>query len=90
MKIHYNHESGEDGLAGQLTSTQLARIFSAMQFGAHAHANQRRKDAQATPYFNHCIEVAAILANEAGITDVEVLIAALLHDTVEDVGVTCA
>jgi len=38
----------------------------------------------ATPYINHPIAVANVLANEAGVTDPVVLAAALLHDTIED------
>jgi (p)ppGpp synthase/HD superfamily hydrolase len=44
---------------------------------------QRRKDPECTPYVNHPIGVAATLA-AAGVGDVDVLICALLHDTVED------
>uniref|UniRef100_G1QDD1 Guanosine-3',5'-bis(diphosphate) 3'-pyrophosphohydrolase MESH1 n=1 Tax=Myotis lucifugus TaxID=59463 RepID=G1QDD1_MYOLU len=42
-----------------------------------------------TPYINHPIGgVARILTHEAGITDIAVLQAALLHDTVEDTDTT--
>ena len=50
--------------------------------------NQRRKDAEASPYINHPIELVNLLANEAGIDDERVLIAAILHDTVEDTETT--
>jgi len=48
------------------------------------HRNQRRKDAEASPYINHPIALANLLANEAGIADERVLIAVILHDTIED------
>lgn len=63
--------------------TDLARLLEAAAFAADRHRHQRRKDVDATPYINHPLEVARILT-EAGVDDVEVLIAAVLHDTVED------
>ncbi|MGH8705924.1 MAG: HD domain-containing protein, partial [Burkholderiales bacterium] len=41
-------------------------------------------DAAASPYINHPIALAYVLVREGGIDDVDVLCAALLHDTVED------
>ena len=63
---------------------ELALLLKALAFAAHKHRDQRRKDAQASPYINHPIALADVLVNEGGVTDVEVLCAALLHDTVED------
>ena len=63
-------------------------FLQALDFAAHKHSNQRRKDPAKTPYINHPIAVANILLSEAGITDESVLIAALLHDTVEDTDTT--
>lgn len=65
-----------------------ALLIRAAAFAAHKHRNQRRKDADASPYINHPIALAHILANEAGINDAIVLVAALLHDTVEDTDTT--
>jgi guanosine-3',5'-bis(diphosphate) 3'-pyrophosphohydrolase len=65
-----------------MSSTAL--IIRAASFAAHKHRNQRRKDADASPYINHPLALANVLANEAGVTDPIVLAAALLHDTVED------
>lgn len=59
-------------------------FIKAMAFAAEKHRNQRRKDAEASPYINHPIALANVLANEGGITDVVVLSAAVLHDTIED------
>jgi len=58
-------------------------ILRAAEFAAHKHRDQRRKGEEASPYINHPIEVASMLA-EVGIADAEVLAAALLHDTIED------
>ncbi|XP_011184209.1 guanosine-3',5'-bis(diphosphate) 3'-pyrophosphohydrolase MESH1 [Zeugodacus cucurbitae] len=64
-----------------------AKLMQGLQFAARAHRTQLRKDNE-TPYINHPINVATILAVEGGISDETVLIAALLHDTVEDTDVT--
>jgi len=67
---------------------ELALLLKALAFAAHKHRDQRRKDAEASPYINHPIALADVLVNEGGVTDVEVICAALLHDTVEDTATT--
>jgi guanosine-3',5'-bis(diphosphate) 3'-pyrophosphohydrolase len=67
---------------------ELALLLKALAFAAHKHRDQRRKDPGASPYINHPIALADVLVNEGGVTDVEVLCAALLHDTVEDTATT--
>jgi guanosine-3',5'-bis(diphosphate) 3'-pyrophosphohydrolase len=67
---------------------ELALLLKALAFAAHKHRDQRRKDAEASPYINHPIALADVLVNEGGVTDFEVLCAALLHDTVEDTATT--
>ena len=62
----------------------MDRLVAATDFAARKHKDQRRKDAEQTPYINHPIGVAQILSKEGSVTDVDVLIGALLHDTVED------
>lgn len=62
----------------------MNRLLLAIGFAANKHRDQRRKDAVASPYINHPIALANVLANEAGIDDERVLIAAILHDTIED------
>lgn len=64
--------------------TDLALVLRAASFAADKHRNQRRKDAEASPYINHPLALANVLANEGGVTDTRVIAAALLHDTVED------
>ena len=66
----------------------MNRVISAISFAADKHRNQRRKDIEASPYINHPIALANILANEAGIEDEKVLVAAILHDTIEDTETT--
>jgi guanosine-3',5'-bis(diphosphate) 3'-pyrophosphohydrolase len=67
---------------------ELALLLRALAFAAHKHRDQRRKDPEASPYINHPIALADVLVNEGGVRDVEVLCAALLHDTVEDTATT--
>lgn len=62
----------------------LDRIAKAYEFGDIAHTGQLRKDG--TPFFNHPANVSLILAELE--MDEETIIAALLHDTVEDTEVT--
>src|SRR5258707_4369821 len=69
---------------------ELALLFKALAFAAHKHRDQRRKDAEASPYINHPIALAEVLAGEGGVADVEVLAAALLHDTIEDTATPAA
>lgn len=66
----------------------LGTFAKAVAFAADKHRNQRRKDAEASPYINHPIALANVLANEAGVGDVTVLCAAVLHDTIEDTETT--
>lgn len=69
--------------------SDMARVLAAAHFAADRHRDQRRKNAEASPYINHPLALADLLANEAGVRDPIVLMAALLHDTVEDTQTTC-
>lgn len=71
-----------------MNESPLGLLLRTTQFAADKHRNQRRKDAEASPYINHPIALANVLANEGGITDPVVLCAALLHDTIEDTNTT--
>jgi guanosine-3',5'-bis(diphosphate) 3'-pyrophosphohydrolase len=66
----------------------IARLIKATDFAARKHRLQKRKDAEASPYINHPLALARVLRLEAGVDDVEVIIAAILHDTVEDTETT--
>ena len=65
----------------------LNNLLQAASFAAQKHTGQKRKGSKGEPYINHPLEVANLLANVGGVKDYDVLIAALLHDTVEDSGV---
>ena len=63
-------------------------VLKAAHFAADRHSQQRRKGAAAEPYVNHLLEVAELVASALPEPDPNLIMAALLHDTVEDVGVT--
>ncbi len=63
------------------------KVLEALRFASLKHRDQRRKDASRSPYVNHLIDVATILA-VAEVDDEEVLAAAILHDTIEDTDTT--
>lgn len=65
-------------------------LTRALAFAARKHRDQRRKDAEASPYINHPIALAELLVHEGGVDDPLVLAAALLHDTLEDTETTLA
>jgi len=69
-------------------TTALSGLIKAIDFAATKHRNQRRKDADASPYINHPIALARVLVEEGGVTDVDIVSAALLHDTIEDTQTT--
>src|ERR1700676_2013091 len=62
-------------------------LLEAVAFAAEKHRDQRRKDAEASPYINHPIALANLLQQQ-GVDDIVVLCAALLHDTIEDTETT--
>ncbi|HNR91303.1 MAG TPA: bifunctional (p)ppGpp synthetase/guanosine-3',5'-bis(diphosphate) 3'-pyrophosphohydrolase [Dokdonella sp.] len=70
----------EDRLATYLEPDQIARIRRAYEVGAEAHQGQTRKSGE--PYITHPVAVAGILADLG--MDPDTIIAAILHDTLED------
>ncbi len=67
---------------------QTTTLFRTLHYAADKHRDQRRKDADASPYINHPIAVAELLTRQGGVSDLVTLQAALLHDTVEDTEAT--
>ena len=72
-------------MAGAPDTVLLARAF---HYACKCHAGHRRKGAEAEPYVNHLADVARRVAEATEGRDVNLVAAALLHDAVEDVGVT--
>ena len=63
-------------------------IARALDFAARRHAGQRRKGLNAEPYVNHLTEVALLLAEATDGADPALVMAGLLHDTIEDTRTT--
>jgi guanosine-3',5'-bis(diphosphate) 3'-pyrophosphohydrolase len=67
---------------------ELTLLLKATAFSADRHRRQRRKDIEASPYINHPLDVATLLASIGGVEDVATLVGAILHDTIEDTATT--
>ena len=63
--------------------SNITNVIAACHYSAECHSQQRRKDVNKTPYINHPIEVANFLTSN-GVTDSDTIVAALLHDVIED------
>ena len=59
-------------------------VLEAIRFAAEKHSDQRRKDSNSSPYINHPIQVAEMLWTIGQVRDDTLLVASILHDTVED------
>jgi guanosine-3',5'-bis(diphosphate) 3'-pyrophosphohydrolase len=59
-------------------------VLKAADAAARWHVHQRRKGASKEPYINHLLEVAALVAEATEGKDPNLVIAALLHDAIED------
>lgn len=71
-------------------SLDVVKIARALDYAAKKHVSQRRKGEAKEPYINHLAEVAYLLAEATHGTDTNLVIAGLLHDCIEDQGVTYA
>ena len=71
-----------------IPAAPVQRILAAAKFAAEKHAAQKRKGAAAEPYVNHLIEVAELIAGSSEQLDTNLVMAGLLHDTIEDTGNT--
>ncbi len=76
----------EEKLQSYLPLAQVALVRRAYEVGAHAHREQKRKSGE--PYITHPVAVASIMADLC--LDHETIIAAILHDTLEDTDLTRA
>ena len=69
-------------------SNAVVQISRALDYAARKHVSQRRKGVAQEPYINHLAEVAYLLAEATGGDDTNLVVAGLLHDCIEDQGVT--
>jgi len=86
MKTGIAHMDGEAQRSPEIRAVH--DVLKAAHFAAEKHSGQRRKGATAEPYINHPLEVAELVSGALAVPDTNLVIAALLHDTIEDAGVT--
>ncbi len=77
-------------MGSDVTENAVLLFARALDFAARKHVHQRRKGELAEPYVNHLSDVARLLAEATEGEDITVVIAGLLHDTIEDTDTTCA
>ena len=78
------YQALEDKIKAYNPSLDTKRLFDAFTYADNAHSSQLRKDG--SPYITHPLAVAEIVADLE--LDTDSIIAALLHDTIEDTGAT--
>lgn len=71
-----------------MTENPVLLFARALDFAARKHVHQRRKGDLAEPYVNHLSDVARLLAVATAGRDITVVVAGLLHDTLEDTETT--
>ena len=67
-----------------ISEPDFEKFLEALKFSAARHSAQKRKNKEASPYINHPIEVTEILWQVGKVRHMPTLLAALLHDTLED------
>ncbi len=75
-------EQAEPGLAGHLPPETVRRVCRAVDFAAAWHGDQRRPTG--APYLEHLLEAVEVLVRGAAVARPSVLVAAVLHDVLED------
>ncbi len=89
MQFSLFEESLQKGLESKsLTESDVSMIRRAVSFAAEKHQSQFRKNDKKTPYIIHPIGVADHIMRIGDVYDVDVVIAALLHDVTDETGVT--
>ncbi|WP_433056695.1 HD domain-containing protein [Dactylosporangium sp. CS-033363] len=72
--------------ADRLDDATLERLDEAVAFAVERHGEQRRPAGE--PYVEHLLEALEVLVDAVGVRDVDTLVAAVLHDVVEDTATT--
>lgn len=89
MRLWMSWRTWEDArptLGELLPPATVACLGEAVAAARHWHGDQRRPTG--VPYLEHLLETLEVLVAGAGVTDPAVLVAAVLHDTVEDTAAT--
>lgn len=71
-----------------VNESEMTLVIRAYAFAAWKHRGQKRKGGRGEPYINHCIDVTERLWVTGGVRDINIITAAILHDTVEDTDAT--
>jgi len=79
---HLSYDELEARLLAQGDAIGVTRVMDAFEMARAVHEHQRRNDG--SPYVYHTTRVVKILIDELGITDADVLVAAMLQDVLED------
>lgn len=87
-RFHASARTSFGRLVTRYPSDRMKTLLHAIAFAADKHRMQRRKDVDASPYINHPIALANVLVNEGNVDDLVVVVAAILHDTIEDTETT--
>lgn len=66
------------------SKVSLDRLFDAINFAICKHHNQIRKDQRGSPYITHPLSVAQAIYEIGGVEETDILVSAILHDTIED------
>nr|WTB12089.1 HD domain-containing protein [Streptomyces antimycoticus] len=82
----HDWEAARAQLAVLAPSISLARLDAAVDMARSFHGDQKRPAGE--PYMEHLLEALEILVSGAGVHDEDVLVAAVLHDIVEDTACT--
>lgn len=73
-----------NGIINSFPKNYITEIFSALEFASIKHRRQKRKGSSGIPYINHPVKVTHLLLRKLDTPSKEIIIAALLHDTLED------
>jgi len=69
-------------------ASEIKLLARAWRVATERHVDHRRKGKRAEPYVNHLAEVADLVAEATNGSDANLVAAAVLHDTIEDTGMT--
>jgi (p)ppGpp synthase/HD superfamily hydrolase len=82
LKIVESFIDGNPDFTNEQKEQKLSKFTKALELAMDIHSDQKpRPDG---PYVNHILRVSTIIVEEYGIKDLDLVIAALLHDSVED------
>ncbi|MBM3198113.1 MAG: bifunctional (p)ppGpp synthetase/guanosine-3',5'-bis(diphosphate) 3'-pyrophosphohydrolase [Chlamydiae bacterium] len=73
---------------GELSAQEAKKVRQAAVFAAQKHKDQLKKNKEQTPYIVHPLGVAEQIMRIGGSYDADILIAALLHDSIENTDTT--